>query len=189
VTLPLDRPVPAGGPLVAPPSDALTRRVVTTFGSIDVPAHLVPQVTDTQGVRVVEKVAALTPVLILTAGWADPKLTWEQAAGNWQALAASAALFARTRWDLVDCARNSWDRCGRGSSHGRVLTAAGVPLGAARQQIDGHVQYSFEQFDRLADTDVIVTTNTADLIFPAGDGIALALLDAVAGSCAQQVAA
>jgi len=155
--------------------------------------------------------------------------TWEQAAGNWQEQAAATAdavnktavlaalrakyaekgatikktygsLFARTRWDVIDCSQNVWDLYGKASSHGQVLSDAGVPLNAGRTQTTGYQEYSFERFDLLAGTDVIVTTNASlpylnkqasftalpavkagqvyatDLFFPASYGIALALL-------------
>jgi iron complex transport system substrate-binding protein len=220
----------------------------------------VPTVDEAQsGSLVVEKIAALTPDLIVGDDWADPSkqrvpysdlapiaptalFEWQQAAGNWPTLAArtaaavgkaaamdalkkkyddraaaiksaNAALFARTSWDIIDCAQSSWDLYSAASSHGQVLTAAGVPLGAGKSQTSGYVQYSLEQFDLLANTDVIVTTTASmpylqaqpgftglaaakagrvyatDLFFPASYGIAQALLEDLAAMCTKAAAA
>lgn len=205
------------------------------------------------GELIIEKIASLTPDLILGDDWVDPakqripydKLStiaptaifaWEQAAGNWPDLAAQTAaavgkgaalaalksgyedrarsiktqyadLFGSMRWDLIDCGADYWDLYSANSSHGKVLVGAGVPLAAGASQTDGYKQYSLEQLNILADTDVIVTTAvslpflrkqklftnlpavkagrvyTTDLFFPASYGIALALLQDLATFC------
>ncbi|MGC4112269.1 MAG: ABC transporter substrate-binding protein [Nocardioides sp.] len=218
--------------------------------------HQVPAIDEAStGDLVLEKIAALTPDLILGDDWADPQqqhqpysklaaiaptaiFAWQQAAGNWPALAAQTAaaigktadlntlkhryaakaasiqhtdrsLFARTRWDLIDCGKDYWDLYSASSSHGHVLTGAGVRLGVGATQKTGYKQYSLEQLGMLAHTDVIVTTPvslpflhkqalfeglpavraghvyTTDLFFPASYGIALALLDGLTRICDQ----
>jgi len=219
----------------------------------------VPSIDEAQsGELLVEKIAALNPDLVVGDDWADPakqrvpydKLSkiaptalfaWEQAAGNWPALATQTAdavnktaelavlkakyaarassiktsdadLFARTRWDIIDCGQDSWDLYSKASSHGHVLTEAGVPLNAGKTQTSGYQQYSLERFDLLKSTDVIVTTTASlpyldkleaftslpaakgghvyatDLFFPASYGIALAFLDDLATICGKVAA-
>jgi iron complex transport system substrate-binding protein len=179
-----------------------------------------------------------TPYDELSAIAPTAVFAWEQAAGNWRDQAADTAaaigktaelnaltaryadraaelsdryagLFADTRWDLVDCFKTGWDLYGQASSHGGVLTEAGVRLAAAASQSDGYREYSFERLGMLAETDVIVTTTVSmryfekqdafaqlpavqaghvyptDLFFPASYGIALALLDDLDAVCAK----
>ena len=100
-----------------------------------------------------------------------------------------------------------WDLYGAASSHGGVLTNAGVQLNAARAQSAGYKEYSFERFDVLAKTDVILTTAdsmsflrkqpsfmnlpaakagrvySTNLFFPASYGIAAGLLRDLAAVC------
>ena len=167
--------------------------------------------------------------------------SWVQSAGNWQQQAADTAaavnksaamvalkhrftqrsagiagtyrsMLARTKWDLIDCFATGWDLYGAASSHGQVVTSAGVRLNAARALTGGYREYSFERFDLLADTDVVLTTSASlpflkkqpaftrlpavkaghvyptDLFFQASYGIALALLDDLADICAKVTA-
>lgn len=166
------------------------------------------------------KLSAIAPTAIFE---------WQQAAGNWPDLAAqtaqavgrskqldalkkkyddtaasikqeNAAVLSAMTWDLIDCGKDQWDLYSAASSHGGVLTAAGVVLGAGGRQSDGYKQYSLEQLGLLGKTDVIVTTPdslpflkkqrifaglpavkagrvyTTTLFFPASYGIAQALL-------------
>jgi len=226
---------------------------VPDFGPYSAKLKDVPVVTDASGLPVVEKVAALSPDLIVGDDWADPKqrrapyqelstiapttlFEWQQAAGNWPDLAAEtagavnqssamtalknkydtraaaiaskhAALFAATRWDLIDCSDKVWDLYSKASSHGAVLTHGGVRLTAGATQTTGFKEYSFERFSLLRDTDVIVTSTpslpmakkqptftvlpavrsgrifTTGLFFPASYGVALGLLDQLDAFC------
>jgi iron complex transport system substrate-binding protein len=164
---------------------------------------------------------------------------WQKAAGNWRAEAQATAaavgrsarldalkksytdtcasirtqyakVLAATRWDMVDGNGSVWDLYGPTSSHGHVLTDAGVRLAAGATQKDGFVEHSLEDMpDLLGGTDVLLTTGvslsklrteqvfkqlpavrhsdlfTSDLFFPASYGIAIALLADVRKTCAQ----
>lgn len=127
---------------------------------------------------------------------------WQQAGGNWAVEAAGVAealgkaadmtamqaayeqhaksvretyadVFAAGPWDLIDANDSSWFLYGPSSSHGRVAAAAGVTFGGAATQTDGYVEESFERFDLLAQTRV--------LLVPLWDGVSgAAPLDNVA---------
>lgn len=227
---------------------------VPDFAAYSTALKGVPAIDEaSSGNLAIEKIAALRPDLIIGDDWADPGkqrapyatlqkiaptavFAWEQAAGNWPALAAQtaaavgrtaelkalqatyadkaattksryAALLAATRWDVIDCGKDSWDLYSANSSHGKVLAGAGLRLGAGASQSDGYQQYSLERLGMLSATGAIITTPaslpflrgqplftalpavkagrvyTTSLFFPASYGIATALLDEFATMC------
>lgn len=121
---------------------------------------------------------------------------WTQAAGNWPAEAAGCAdaigktaeldalrtaytdlaatikstysdQIAADTWDLITAGPDAWYLYGPSSSHGQVLAAAGIHLGAAASQVDGYVEYSPERFDILQKTGaILIRTGDKDAVIP-----------------------
>lgn len=112
-----------------------------------------------------------------------------------------SALFAATRWDVVDRNESQWDLYGPESATASVLIHAGVRLAAGADSKEAFTVYSTERFDVLQNTDLLFVASqdlehlreqpgfaalpavqegrmvSSDLFFPASYGMALALLD------------